>query len=56
MATKLSIQIRIEPQVLDAIDLRAEETDRSRSWTINDLLKTALNIAPQPDAEASQHS
>jgi predicted transcriptional regulator len=36
---KTSIQIRIDPDLLDWVDEKAGENDRSRSWIINDCLR-----------------
>jgi predicted transcriptional regulator len=38
---KVSIQIRIDPDLLDWVDEIASQADRSRSWIINDCLRQA---------------
>lgn len=38
---KESIQIRIDPDLLNWIDEEGELNDRSRSWTINHYLRLA---------------
>jgi predicted transcriptional regulator len=49
---KVSIQIRIDPDLLDWVDEKAEQTDRSRSWIINDCLRQCF----QRDNESRQAS
>ncbi|MDR0648364.1 MAG: ribbon-helix-helix domain-containing protein [Synergistaceae bacterium] len=38
---KASIQIRIDQDLLEWVDEKASENDRSRSWMINDYLRQA---------------
>lgn len=47
---KISIQIRIDPDLLDWVDEQGNELDRSRSWIINHLVR----LASQKDNE-EQH-
>jgi predicted transcriptional regulator len=55
---KVSIQIRIAPDLLDWIDEKAEQEDRSRSWLINDYLRQASrkDSESRPASAASQRS
>ena len=55
---KVSIQIRVSPEVLDAIDQEAAAEDRSRSWIINKHLSDRVlgNRPRQPEKEASQRN
>jgi predicted transcriptional regulator len=39
---KVSIQIRIDPDLLDWVDGEARDNDRSRSWIVNDRLRQAF--------------
>jgi len=56
-ATKTTIQIRVEPSLLEWIDEIALNEDRSRSWIINRLISQALDAArnklQQPESTAS---
>ncbi|MDO4561384.1 MAG: CopG family transcriptional regulator [bacterium] len=52
---KATIQIRIDAGLLEWIDRKANEEDRSRSWVINDYLQKAYSAQNQqrPCQEAS---
>ena len=56
-ATKTTIQIRVEPVLLEWVDEVAIEEDRSRSWIINRLISQARDAArnklQQPESTAS---
>ena len=48
---KESIQIRIEPDVLDGLDTLAEKEDRSRSYMANLLIKQGIEAAKTDKGE-----
>jgi hypothetical protein len=39
---KLAIRVHMEPDLVEQIDEQAAREDRSRNWTINDLVKRGL--------------
>ena len=40
--SKLAIRVHMEPDLVEEIDEQAAREDRSRNWTINDLVKRGL--------------
>ncbi|WP_352401978.1 CopG family ribbon-helix-helix protein [Synergistes jonesii] len=52
---KATIQIRIDASLLEWIDRKAAEEDRSRSWIINDCLQKA-NAAQYPQQHGREAS
>ena len=52
---KATIQIRIDASLLEWIDRKAAEEDRSRSWIINDCLQKA-NAAQYPQQHGQEAS
>lgn len=55
---KATVQIRIDPTVLEWVDEQARRNDRSRSWVINDLLSqfSRRDNDSQLHATTSQHN
>ena len=41
---KITIQIRIDPSLLDWVDEKGKKEDRSRSWLINDCVRRIQEI------------
>jgi hypothetical protein len=50
--SKLAIRVHMEPDLVEEIDEQAAREDRSRNWTINDLVKRGLAAVRSEQASA----
>ena len=51
-AGKRVVSLWLAPDVVDALDARAKDLERSRSWMASLLLKQALGLIPDEDKKS----
>jgi hypothetical protein len=51
-AGKCVVSLWLDPAIKDALDIKAKDIERSRSWMANLILKQAMGLIPDDDRKS----